>query len=54
MVTHRGKFKTLRDLVAAAKAAKDPVNYATNGYGSASHFTTERFGSPPPASRRSR
>ncbi len=43
MATHHGKFKTLADMVAAAKAGRITVNYATNGYGSASHFTTERF-----------
>ena len=42
MVTHQGKFKSLADLVNAAKAGKITVNYATNGYGAASHFTTER------------
>ena len=43
MATTHGKFKTLADMVAAAKDGKVTVNYATNGYGSASHFTTERF-----------
>ena len=43
MVTTQGKYKALSDLVAAAKAGKGSMNYATNGYGSASHFTTERF-----------
>jgi tripartite-type tricarboxylate transporter receptor subunit TctC len=43
MATTHGKYKTLSDLVAAAKAGKGSMNYATNGYGSASHFTTERF-----------
>ena len=43
MVTTHGKYKALSDLVAAAKAGKGSMNYATNGYGSASHFTTERF-----------
>jgi tripartite-type tricarboxylate transporter receptor subunit TctC len=43
MATHHGKFKTLADLVTAARDGRLAVNYATNGYGSASHFTTERF-----------
>lgn len=43
MVSTHDKYKNLRDLVAAAKAGKGAMNYATNGYGSASHFTTERF-----------
>lgn len=42
MVTTKGKYKNLAEFVAAAKAAKGSLNYATNGYGSASHFTTER------------
>ena len=43
MATHHGEFKTLADMVTAAKTGKITVNYATNGYGSASHFATERF-----------
>jgi tripartite-type tricarboxylate transporter receptor subunit TctC len=43
MATTQGKYRALSDLVAAAKAGKGSMNYATNGYGSASHFTTERF-----------
>jgi tripartite-type tricarboxylate transporter receptor subunit TctC len=43
MATTHGKFKALADMVNAAKDGKITVNYATNGYGSASHFTTERF-----------
>ena len=43
MATHHGQFKNLADLVNQAKDGKITVNYATNGYGSASHFTTERF-----------
>jgi tripartite-type tricarboxylate transporter receptor subunit TctC len=43
MVTHHGKYKDLAALVANAKAERGAMNYATNGYGSASHFTTERF-----------
>ena len=55
MVTHHGKFKDLADLVGAAKAGKHgAMNYATNGYGSASHFTTERFRLAAGSFRRSR
>jgi tripartite-type tricarboxylate transporter receptor subunit TctC len=43
MVTPRGKYKSLREMVTAAKAAKDPLSYGTNGYGSAAHFASERF-----------
>ncbi len=43
LVTTHDKYKALGDLVAAAKAGKGSMNYATNGYGSASHFTAERF-----------
>lgn len=43
MVTTNGKYKNLADLVTRAKADKIPLNYGTNGYGSASHFTSERF-----------
>jgi tripartite-type tricarboxylate transporter receptor subunit TctC len=43
MVATHGKFGSLAELVAAANAGRITVNYATNGYGSASHFTTERF-----------
>ena len=43
MAVPHGKYKNLRDMVAAAKAAKNPISYGTNGYGSASHFASERF-----------
>ena len=36
-------FKTLADLVAAAKAKPGGLNYASAGIGSASHFATERL-----------
>lgn len=36
-------FKTLADLVAAAKARPGELNYATAGVGSASHLAAERF-----------
>jgi tripartite-type tricarboxylate transporter receptor subunit TctC len=37
------KYKTLRDLVTAAKAKPNAVNYATVGYGAAAHLTAERL-----------
>ncbi|MBI2961969.1 MAG: tripartite tricarboxylate transporter substrate binding protein [Betaproteobacteria bacterium] len=43
LVTPRGKYKTVGDMVAAAKAGKNPISYGINGHGSASHFATERF-----------
>jgi tripartite-type tricarboxylate transporter receptor subunit TctC len=43
MVTTHGKYRSLSDFVAKAKSAKGAINYATNGYGSASHFVTERL-----------
>jgi tripartite-type tricarboxylate transporter receptor subunit TctC len=43
LVTPPGKYKSVADLVAAAKAGKGAMNYATLGYGAATHFTTERF-----------
>lgn len=43
LVVPPGKYKSVKDLVAAAKAAKSELNYATVGNGSASHFVTERF-----------
>lgn len=43
LVVPPGKYKSVKALVAAAKAAKSELNYATVGNGSASHFVTERF-----------
>ena len=43
VVTLPGKYKTLRDMVQTAKAANSPLTFGTNGYGSASHFASERF-----------
>lgn len=43
LVTQPDKYKSLADLVKAAKADKAPITYGTNGYGSAAHFTTEKF-----------
>ena len=39
----RRKYKTLKDLVTAAKAKPNAVNYATVGYGAAAHLTAERL-----------
>jgi tripartite-type tricarboxylate transporter receptor subunit TctC len=38
------KYKSVSDLIADAKAKNGTINYATVGYGSASHFVTERLG----------
>lgn len=38
------KYKTLGDLVAAAKAAPDTITYGTGGAGSMPHFSTEALG----------
>ena len=35
--------KTVPDLIAAAKAAKDPIIYSTSGVGSGQHFAAELF-----------
>lgn len=43
LVVPPGKYKSVKDLVAATTAAKGDLNYATVGNGSASHFVTERF-----------
>jgi tripartite-type tricarboxylate transporter receptor subunit TctC len=43
LVSPPGKFKSVGDLVARAKAEKGAMNYATPGYGAAAHFTSERF-----------
>lgn len=43
MITPPGKYKSLADYVKAAKAAKGAMNYATVGYGSVSHLTSERL-----------
>jgi tripartite-type tricarboxylate transporter receptor subunit TctC len=37
------KYKSLNDLIAAAKAKPNAVNYATVGYGAAAHLTAERL-----------
>lgn len=43
LVSPPGKFKSVGDLVARAKADKGAMNFATPGYGAAAHFTSERF-----------
>lgn len=44
LVTPPGKFKNVKDLIEAAKAKNGTMNYATVGFGSASHFVSERLG----------
>lgn len=44
LVVPHGAYKSVADLVAAAKTAKAALNYASVGFGSASHFMGERFG----------
>lgn len=43
LVSPAGRFKDLRALVAAAKAAPGKLNYAVIGYGAAAHFAAERL-----------
>jgi tripartite-type tricarboxylate transporter receptor subunit TctC len=43
MIASPSKYKTLKDLVTAAKAQPNSVNYATVGYGAAAHLTAERL-----------
>lgn len=43
MVVAPNKYKTLKDLVAAAKANPGKMNYASAGAGSAAHLNGERF-----------
>jgi tripartite-type tricarboxylate transporter receptor subunit TctC len=43
LVVAPNKYKTLKDLVAAAKARPGTMNYASVGPGSASHLNAERF-----------
>lgn len=38
-----GRYKTLKDLVAAAKARPGQLNYASAGVGSATHLNAEKF-----------
>jgi tripartite-type tricarboxylate transporter receptor subunit TctC len=43
MIASPAKYKTLKQLVDAAKAKPNAVNYATVGYGAAAHLTAERL-----------
>ena len=43
LVVAPDKYKTLKDLVAAAKARPGKMNYASAGAGSAAHLNGERF-----------
>lgn len=43
MVVPANKYKTLKDLVADAKAKPGAMNYASGGAGSSSHLNAERF-----------
>jgi tripartite-type tricarboxylate transporter receptor subunit TctC len=43
MVASPARHKSLRELVAAAKARPGSINYATVGYGAAAHLTSERL-----------
>ena len=44
MVTPAGRFKSLQDFVAAAKARPDALSYASIGTGSTGHLSAERLG----------
>jgi tripartite-type tricarboxylate transporter receptor subunit TctC len=44
LVVPHGAYKSVADLVAAARAGNGSLNYASVGFGSASHFMGERFG----------
>jgi tripartite-type tricarboxylate transporter receptor subunit TctC len=43
LVVPPNKYKTLKELVAAAKANPDSLNYASGGAGSAAHLNAERL-----------
>src|SRR5262249_53278760 len=43
VVSQPGKYKSLADLIAAAKAKPGALNYSTAGVGSSSHFGAERL-----------
>jgi tripartite-type tricarboxylate transporter receptor subunit TctC len=43
LVVAPNKYKTVMELVAAAKAARGSMNYASGGAGSAAHLNAERF-----------
>jgi tripartite-type tricarboxylate transporter receptor subunit TctC len=44
LVTPPGKYKSLADMVNSGKVPGGAINYASVGFGSAAHFTSERFG----------
>ena len=44
MLTPAGRFKTMKDFVAAAKAKPDALSYASIGQGSTGHLSAERLG----------
>jgi tripartite-type tricarboxylate transporter receptor subunit TctC len=43
IIAPQGRYKTLRDLVAAAKAKPNQLNFASAGIGSATHLNAEKF-----------
>ena len=43
MIASPEKYKTLKDLVTAAKAKPNSINYSTVGYGAAAHLAAERL-----------
>jgi len=43
LVTKPGKYKTVEELIAAAKAKPGELNYASAGIGAASHLAAEKF-----------
>jgi len=43
MIASPEKYKTLKELVTAAKAKPNSVNYSSVGYGAAAHLAAERF-----------
>jgi len=43
IIAPQGRYKTLKDLVAAAKAKPNQLNFASAGIGSATHLNAEKF-----------
>ena len=43
IIAPQGRYKTLKDLVAAAKARPNQLNFASAGIGSATHLNAEKF-----------
>ena len=43
IIAPQGRYKTLRDLVTAAKAKPNQLNFASAGIGSATHLNAEKF-----------